>query len=202
MPSQASLANVATILVGQSENNPGSNAWGAVGNGSQSTLVVFSGGGYVFEPVFNPAGYSWTTDPVSDNHRQAFTFWRTDYLDRSWKNSGLGSSNVNGVAPTLGALPGVVTATGVVEVGIDDAYPSGLYSSFPGNNAFSIMSDATEFTNLHLTAAFNVAAVVDSFDNTSPLIPITQAPLNSYNGYGQAPAANKLNISPGFKGGN
>jgi hypothetical protein len=189
-------------LVGQIENNPGSSAWNGVGNGSQTSLVVLPGGGYVFEPVFNPGTTTWTTDPLANNHRSAFTFWRTDYLDRSWKNSGLGTSNVNGTAPALGAIGGVVGATGYVEVGTDDPFPSGLYSSFPGNNTFSLMSDANESTSLHLTGGFNVAGLVDSFDNTSPMIPITQAPLNSYNGYGMAPSAQQSGIYPGNKGGN
>jgi hypothetical protein len=203
MPGQSALANVSTISVSQVENFPSSSAWQSVGSSLQTSLVPYSTGGAAFQPVFSPSVYNYSTDPILDNRRTAFTFWRTDYMDRSWKNSGLGTSTINGGAPVLGAMPGSSEATGSVEVGKGDAYPSGLYSQYRYNNTVNLDSDSSTFSTHQIASGFNVACVIVSpFDNVDPLIPISLGPLNNWNGYGGTPLAGDLGIYPGNKGGN
>ena len=203
MPGQSALANVSTISVSQVENIPSSSAWASVGNSTQPSLVAYPTGGQAFQPVFNPAAYAYSSDPILDNRRAAFTFWRTDYMDRSWKNSGLGTSTISGGSPVLGAMAGSNMATGSVEVGKGNAYPSGLYSQYRYNNTVNLDSDSSTFSTHQIASGFNVACVIVSpFDNVDPLIPISLGPLNNWNGYGGAPLAGDLGIYPGFKGGN
>lgn len=212
MPSSSSISTTSTITVSQRENLSGSSAWASVGNGTQTCLVAYSGGGLAFQPVFNPAAYSFTTDPVLDNRRDAFTFWRTDYMDRSWKNSALGTAPFNiSLGPvtidwngTLGSPAGAEGATGTVEVGIANAFPLGYYSAYNTTNIMflpgdSVLDNDTQYAQL--SGGFNVACVVTNFDNDSPSSPLINGPLNTWNGY-SGPLSNLQNIAPGNRGGN
>jgi hypothetical protein len=203
MATQAALANVSTISVSQVENIPSSSAYASVGNSAQPSLVAYPTGGQAFQPVFNPAAYAYFSDPILNNRKAAFTFWRTDYMDRSWKNSGLGTSTINAGSPVLGAMVGSNSVTGSVEVGKGNAYPSGLYSAYRYNNTVNLDSDSSTFSSHQIASGFNVACVLGAaLDNENPLIPITSGPLNNWNGYGGTPLSGDLGVYPGFKGGN
>jgi hypothetical protein len=202
---QAALgSNTGLIQVLEYENLSGEAAFNAVGSPGQTSIVftsgAASGNGYVFEPVFNPSTINLSTDPTKNNSRTAFTFWRTTYLDMSWRQSGLGTSNVNGSDADLGTIAAVTPgATGTVEVGIRNGYynPTAVSgSSYSPNNSIGLATDPDISTFKQLRGGYTVAAVVDSFDNTNPVIPITQGPLNNYNGF-VTPVSNTNNGIPG-----
>ncbi len=183
------------MIVSQVENNPSTSAYDALGSGAQ-TCLAYNTSIPSFQPVFNPTSYTWNDDPLENNHRQVFTFWRTDFLDRSWKNSGLGTSNIGGSSPTLGAYSGSISATGNVVIAKKN--PTAAGAGYVGSNSVNLSSDATAGTNLQLYGGANVACVyLAPFDNTSPIIPIASGPLNNYNGYSQNPGTG---VYPGFKG--
>ena len=198
-------SNSGLIQVLQYENLSGTLSWDSVGNAVQTSLVFTTGGagpsnGYVFEPVFNPATISPATNPTKDNNRTAFTFWRTTYLDMSWRQSALGTSNVGGSDADLGTIAGITPgATGTVQVGIRNGYYDSTTvtnSSYGGQNSVGLATDPNNTTFKQLRGNYAVAAIVENFDNTNPLIPTTQGPLNNRNGFA-VPVANTSNGVPG-----
>ena len=189
-----------------------------MGDPTQPSLQSNNVGTVFFQPLFDPDSYS--TDPVAGNRKQSFTFWRTDYLDRSFANTNIGGGeNLTGAqgvlgdeAETAGLKPdGTVTW---VQVGMRDSVPGSTQWENYNNFFTAVRLSPLTRQNKRIRAAYNFACLVygpeftvnpeATGEDNDDIYPMRWGPLNDRNyGYGTVVNSNGTNVGkgvyPGFR---
>ena len=218
MATPASATAYSVIYIGTLENNTNAGLRNnALGDQAQPSLEANNVGAFFFQPLFDPDSYS--TDPVAGNRKQSFTFWRTDYLDRSFANTNIGGADETGAqgvlgdaADTAGLKPdGTVTW---VQVGMKD--PSSLLTQWRSYNDFTTVVRLSPLTSQvkRIRAAYNFACLVygpeftvdpdGTGEDDNDILPMRWGPLNLRNyAWGNVANSNGTTVGkgvyPGFR---
>ena len=219
MATPASATAYSVIYIGTLENNTNAGLRNnALGDQAQPSLEANNVGAFFFQPLFDPDSYS--TDPVAGNRKQSFTFWRTDYLDRSFANTNIGGADETGAqgvlgdaADTAGLKPdGTVTW---VQVGMKDLSPAQTrWTTYNDFTTLVRLDNPLTSQSKRLRAAYNFACLVygpeftvfpeAAGEDSNDTLPIKWGPLNNRNyGYGGVVNSNGTTVGkgvyPGFR---